>query len=362
MTQLPINTLLVSQDDRAARAIQELLVDSQKRSFYFKHARTMEAGLASLVEGRCDLCLLDLTPIVQIEPAQDAAVLPAPPSADVFNGRLLENEPLEVLDKSPLDPPPSLRWQAAYELALDFYKAAHAPNTNIPVILLLDETCHGCESPEVFDALFESPPARLDRSRLTTYLLERTILFANERARLVDEVSRLRDRDTLTGLITPRAIHTLIESELVRCQRYGGNVSVLAVQVDRFDELTAEYGRAVSDQVLRWLALLILENIRSVDRAARYTPTEFLVVLPETQARAAEYVARRLLQRIVLRSFILFPKSGPVIEIPVMIGVGVAESRREYQSAHTLIYNAQKALAETLRYRRKKVILWGEEG
>ena len=66
------------------------------------------------------------------------------------------------------------------------------------------------------------------------------------------------------------------------------------LDLDRFTEVNSGSGREVGDEVLRHVATITHQSIRSLDVAARYGGQEFAVLLPETNEMGALIVAERL--------------------------------------------------------------------
>ncbi len=324
MLQHSINILIVAEEEPVTLIVEDLVKQVSGGGFYFQRIIGLESGLAALTQGGCDICLLDITPV---GPAGDRKIV---------NGQ-----------------PTSLT-----QTVVRFLREAESLGTPVPVLVMADESAPGCD-PQVNAALFNSlPPLHLDRSRLTPYLLERAMCFALERSRLVREVNHLRVSDSLTGLLTGEEMDRQLAFEIQRCRRYRFPVALIGLQLDDFSEIIGLYGGEVGDQILRWIAMIIQENIRTVDRAARYHDAEFLLLLPETDQQASTQVARRLQYRISSRPFVLFPKLGPVIELGVTAGIGIVEGSRENDTPESLVLMAERALREALRQRRNKIVVY----
>lgn len=134
----------------------------------------------------------------------------------------------------------------------------------------------------------------------------------------VDLEKRLRLRaelDFLTNIYNRSKFFSLLEKELDRYRRYGGSFSLLMLDIDRFKEVNDRYGHLVGDEVLRRLAKLVGENIRSTDIFARYGGEEFMVIVPETDIKGAEEMAEKL------RKLIAGHRFDGVENITVCIGV-----------------------------------------
>ncbi len=114
---------------------------------------------------------------------------------------------------------------------------------------------------------------------------------------LEEAKERLRElavTDGLTSLYNYRYFKEFLAQELRRAERHNTNVSVVMIDIDFFKNYNDSYGHLAGDEVLRILARLMRENIRSIDLAARYGGEEFALVLPETNKSAARIVANKI--------------------------------------------------------------------
>ena len=97
----------------------------------------------------------------------------------------------------------------------------------------------------------------------------------------------LRD-DLLTGLSNKMALDDRLEEEFTRARHFGTSLSVIALAPDPIRQIRQQYGDAAWQQTLEQLANLIDEHIRSFDIAARYEDSTFVIVLPQTDAKAVQ--------------------------------------------------------------------------
>ena len=113
----------------------------------------------------------------------------------------------------------------------------------------------------------------------------------------------LAHTDSLTQVLNRRALTVRLVSEMDRSRRYDAMLSMLMVDLDHFKNVNDTMGHLVGDDVLREVAHLLLESVRSVDFVARYGGEEFVVVLPETALAGAVKFAERMRERIEHNSF-----------------------------------------------------------
>jgi len=119
--------------------------------------------------------------------------------------------------------------------------------------------------------------------------------------RAIDGHDALRDRASPNR----RAMEQLLTVEVSRALRHGRPLSILMADVDHFKTINDTYGHRAGDKVLRELARLLADNLRSIDKAARYGGEELLVVLPETPVAPAKHVAERMRSAIAGHDFLV---------------------------------------------------------
>jgi diguanylate cyclase (GGDEF)-like protein len=113
---------------------------------------------------------------------------------------------------------------------------------------------------------------------------------------LTDELLRISTMDALTGMPNRGHFEHSLERECLRARRSAGPICLLLVDVDRFTLFNNRYGYQVGDECLRTVAKgLSIACLRPADVAARFNGQEFGILLPQTDRRGAEHVARRVL-------------------------------------------------------------------
>lgn len=101
--------------------------------------------------------------------------------------------------------------------------------------------------------------------------------------------------DFLTGLSNRRFFINQAEEVLELSKRNNEPFSVVFVDIDHFKQINDHYGHAVGDQVLKMVAGLLKENVRSSDLLSRFGGEEFVILFantPREQAMAKAEVIR----------------------------------------------------------------------
>ncbi|AVT34390.1 hypothetical protein C6361_12125 [Plantactinospora sp. BC1] len=147
---------------------------------------------------------------------------------------------------------------------------------------------------------------------------------AVENIRMHEEAQRLSLTDPLTGLWNYRYLKESIRREIERASRFGRMLSVLALDLDRFKEVNDTYGHAAGDAVLAEFAQRIRGAMREVDLAFRQGGEEFVVLLPETDARGAATVAERLGAAVRETPMAIRPRPGAVAPVRALVSVTVS--------------------------------------
>ncbi|WP_192579932.1 diguanylate cyclase [Micromonospora sp. AMSO31t] len=147
---------------------------------------------------------------------------------------------------------------------------------------------------------------------------------AVQNVRVHEETQRLSLTDPLTGLWNYRYLRESIRREVERANRFGRMLSVLALDLDRFKHVNDTWGHAAGDAVLVEFARRVRGEIREVDLAFRQGGEEFVVLLPETDARGAAIVAERLGAVVRDQPVPVAGHAGEPVRVPVTVSIGIA--------------------------------------
>jgi diguanylate cyclase (GGDEF)-like protein/PAS domain S-box-containing protein len=132
---------------------------------------------------------------------------------------------------------------------------------------------------------------------------------------LEDHLRRQAASDPLTGLANYRHLVDVIDSEIKRSKRTNREFALLFFDVDGLKQINDRHGHMVGSQALCRLADVLSSCCRDIDTSAPFGGDEFALVLPETDAVAANRVARRICEN--------FSNDGKGPKVSVSFGVSV---------------------------------------
>ncbi len=168
--------------------------------------------------------------------------------------------------------------------------------------------------------------------------------------KMFERMQRQATTDGLTGLANHKAFYDILEKELWRYQRYGGQISLIMVDIDNLKKINDGYGHRVGDKVIKEISRKIRTCIRQIDTAARYGGDEFAVILPNTALAEATVVAERMVD-VVSSSPMTWEKEQIALSISVGLGQYEGDISPEdiTNRSDQALYTAKEAGKNTVR-------------
>jgi diguanylate cyclase (GGDEF)-like protein len=161
--------------------------------------------------------------------------------------------------------------------------------------------------------------------------------------------------DPLTGAFNRRAFHDLLEYEIARMRRIAAPLTIAYIDLDNFKAINDLLGHSVGDDLLIHLTALMRRNLRTIDRVARLGGDEFVILMPATNALAADIALIRLKMTI--------QESMRARHWPVTLSVGAVTFYETPDSIDQAISLADHTMYEVKRDGKDsiQIIAWGHQ-
>jgi diguanylate cyclase (GGDEF)-like protein/PAS domain S-box-containing protein len=161
-----------------------------------------------------------------------------------------------------------------------------------------------------------------------------------ENAMLLQRTKELSLTDELTGLYNRRHFYHMLEPEMYRTLRKGRSFCLVMLDLDGFKEYNDRMGHASGDSVLQSFSQTVESSLRKSDTAFRYGGDEFIIILPETDAKRA----RQIMDRMRARWLRLVEAQYAPLETPLGFSTGIAQFPENADTADGLVFLADSAL------------------
>ena len=166
-----------------------------------------------------------------------------------------------------------------------------------------------------------------------------------------EQLQKMALTDPLTNLANRAAFDLNIKQVAARSQRSGVPYSLLLIDLDHFKSINDTFGHPTGDQVLRQAAEAIRQSSRDSDICCRYGGEEFVVILPDTNARNAEVLATRIHRKLAKQ---MLPE-----QIQVSVSIGISSSNH-HNGGHpaALVEEADQAMYRAKEKGRNRTEIW----
>lgn len=183
-------------------------------------------------------------------------------------------------------------------------------------------------------------------------------LYKNLERKVAERTEELRQmsmKDGLTGIANRRSFDERLAGEWRRGLRNAKPLSLMMIDIDHFKPFNDHYGHVEGDRCIRAVAQTLEQVInRSTDLVARYGGEEFAVILPDTDADAAAWLAKACLEAIAA---LAIPHEQSGASSAVSISIGLCTMRVDTElGAEKLVTHADQALYQAKRAGRNRYV------
>ncbi|MDX4064610.1 diguanylate cyclase [Aliarcobacter skirrowii] len=135
-------------------------------------------------------------------------------------------------------------------------------------------------------------------SKWADFLRDKTVHLSSINSKLqskTTQLEQLASTDNLTSLYNRAKFEQKLKHEISRATRYENQeFSIILFDVDNFKIINDTYGHLAGDMVLKKIADLVKNTIRSTDFACRWGGEEFFIIYPSTNLKQAFEASEKL--------------------------------------------------------------------
>lgn len=244
----PLKVLIIEDDEDDYILTRDLLYDIDHMEVDIRWETTYEGGLAVLELGDYDVCLVDY----RLGPRDGMSLV-----------RAVQPETLQT-----------------------------------PIIFLTGQDSRDLD----VKAMQAGAADYLVKGAVTPPLLERSIRYAIQRQRLLQEMHRRALVDDLTGLLNRRGFEEHAVRQIRLAKRRGLGMSLLFTDVNDFKAINDRWGHAEGDRALKEVADLLRASFRDSDILSRLGGDEFVMLPIDAPPPHDAVPERRLMQKVAERN------------------------------------------------------------
>ncbi len=160
----------------------------------------------------------------------------------------------------------------------------------------------------------------------------------------------LRDKalkDSLMGIYNKGFLMRRLSEEIVFATTSGEAISVLMIDIDFFKKFNTDLGHLKADEVLKAMGAFLKKFVRENDEVFRYGGEEIVIILPNTKANDARYLAERINLKVKEDPIFLDFKNRHRRGVTISIGVAtLKDSASSEERSNREIKNLRDKLIE----------------
>jgi diguanylate cyclase (GGDEF)-like protein len=194
---------------------------------------------------------------------------------------------------------------------------------------------------------------------ISVYLREAAPVL--ETKRLMETLRESSLRDPMTGLNNRRFLEEYVDTLTSAVQRRKQSLGIMMLDLDFFKMVNDTYGHDAGDAVIKALAKVLRQTVRSSDMVIRYGGEEFLVVLLDSPPEAVDAVAEKIRSTVEALEI-----NAGTVRLKKTISIGVADFPSDSDTFWQAVKFADVALYQAKEGGRNKVVrfdkaMWGDK-
>ncbi len=170
------------------------------------------------------------------------------------------------------------------------------------------------------------------------------------------ELRHLADHDPLTALQNRRRFRAELDQHVSFTARYGGRGAVMIIDIDGLKEVNDRLGHQLGDNLIRRIADILRERVRTTDIVARLSGDEFAVLMPQTDTAGAMQLGEDLRAEVAEG----FPTDSEFGAATISVGIKMFGGKPG-ASAEAVLVDADRAMYRAKGAGRNRIALSGTE-
>ena len=183
---------------------------------------------------------------------------------------------------------------------------------------------------------------------MTTKLKQQNLALKKEIRRLkqlvyIDFLTKIYNRRAFEEMLKNACKEISWESENKNKRKISSAFTLLLIDIDDFKKYNDKHGHFKGDLVLKKLAKLLKENVRSTDVVARWGGEEFVVILRGTTLLNAKTKAELIFKQIQK-------------QLPVTVSIGIVQVNSKI-TPHQVFRKVDRALYKAKKLGKDQIVL-----
>jgi diguanylate cyclase (GGDEF)-like protein len=130
------------------------------------------------------------------------------------------------------------------------------------------------------------------RAKIMVFKNKKLLFMQNNRLKEINK------KDSMTELYNHEASLMILEKELRRSDEFDLPLSIIVADIDDFKRINDSFGHLYGDHAIKEVANTIYTTSRKTDYVGRYGGEEFIIIMPNTNLKAAHSHAQRLKENL----------------------------------------------------------------
>jgi diguanylate cyclase (GGDEF)-like protein len=167
----------------------------------------------------------------------------------------------------------------------------------------------------------------------------------------------LADHDPLTGLLNRRSFRAKLDRHVSFSDRYGGQGAVMIIDIDGLKDVNDRLGHQPGDNLIRRVADVLRERVRTTDIVARLSGDEFAVLMPQTDTAGALQLGEDLRSQVADG----FPADSELGTATISVGITMFGGKGS-AGAEAVLVAADQAMYRAKEEGRNRIALFHGPG